>query len=241
MSLPFMAAGMSRLDFEQSAAGYILAGLEEAIHKHGEASLFLSGGSTPGPIYEKLSKASCDWHKINIGLVDERWVGEKDKGSNAALIRRTLLKDAAKAAHFRPMKTAHKTAEFGQKSVEKSYQLLFKAPSIAVLGMGLDGHICSWFFDATGFHQAINPDNSALTQAITANPTETTGVYLERMTLTLSALEHCDKILLLISGHEKKSVLEAAIQSNGKVLPVSYLLNMVKNKPKNPLTILHAA
>ena len=236
-----MAVDMSRPDFEHSAAGFILAGLEDAIHKHGEASLFLSGGSTPGPIYHKLSESEFDWGKVHIGLVDERWVGEKDKGSNAALIRRTLLKDAAKAAHFRPMKTAHKTPELGQNSAQERYHPLFKASSIAVLGMGLDGHICSWFSDAAGFDQAINPDNSAFVQAITAKPSKATGVYLERMTLTLSALEYCDKILLLITGPEKKWMLEAAMQSNGKVLPVSYLLNMVNNKPNNPLTILHAA
>jgi len=139
------------------------------------------------------------------------------------------------------MKTVHKTPEQGQKPVEDKYHPLFKASSIAVLGMGLDGHICSWFSGAAGFDQAINPDNSAFVQAITAKPSKATGVYLERMTLTLSALEHCDKILLLITGPEKKWMLEAAMQSNGKVLPVSYLLNMVNNKPNNPLTILHAA
>jgi len=236
-----MAADMSRPDFEHSAAGFILTGIEEAIHKYGQASLFLSGGSTPGPIYDKLSGASCDWTKVNIGLVDERWVGEKDKGSNAALIRQTLLKDAAKAAHFSQMKTAHKTPELGQRAAQERYQPLFKAPPIAVLGMGLDGHICSWFSGATGFNQAINLENSVLVQAIRATLSEATGTYSERMTLTLSALERCDKILLLISGHKKKSVIEAAMQSNGKVLPVSYLLNMTGNKSENPLTILHAA
>jgi len=241
MSAPHFVCGMSQSDFHQNTAGFVLSGLEEGVRRVGRASLFLSGGSTPGPAYKKLSGTSFDWHKTNIGLVDERWVDENDKGSNAALIRRTILQDAAKAANFIPMKTAHETPQFGQKTAQDNYRALFEVPSIAVLGMGTDGHVCSWFSEAVGLGQAVNPDNSALMQAITAKPTQVTGTYLERMTLTLSALERCDKILLLISGPEKKWVLEAAMQSNGKVLPVSYLLNMTGNKPKNPLTILHAA
>lgn len=241
MSSPLIVTDLSRLGFEHAAAGFILSGLEEATQAHGQASLFLSGGSTPGPIYERLSESAFDWNKVNIGLVDERWVGEKDKGSTAALLRRTLLRNAATSANFVPLKTKHKTPQIGQDTAQHNYKGLFKVPSMAVLGMGTDGHICSWFAEAAGLNQAVNPDNPAFVQAITAQQTEATGTYLHRMTLTLSALARCDKIVLLISGDKKKSVLEAAMQSNRKDLPVSYLLNMVNNMPKSPLTILHAA
>jgi len=241
VSLPILLTDMSQTDFHDSAAGFIISGLEDIIQKYGRASLFLSGGSTPGPVYEKLSETDCSWNKINIGLVDERWVDESDKGSNAALIHRTLLKNAAKAAAFMPMKTRHGTPQLGARAAQKKYQTIFNTPAVAVLGMGTDGHICSWFPGASGLTDAIDPKNKHIIQAITASPTKVTGSYLNRITLTLSALERCEKIGLLISGRDKKSVLEKAMQSTDMVFPVSHLLNMAKTKPVNPLTILHAA
>lgn len=229
------------MDFEASATGFIISALDDTIAKHGQASLFLSGGSTPGPIYEKLSKVSCEWGKVNIGLVDDRWVNETDKGSNAALIRRTLLKNGAKTATFTPMKTKHETAELGQGSAQERYKSLFKAPAVAVLGMGTDGHVCSWFPQAEGLEAAIDLQNPNHIQAIKASPTKVTGAYLDRISLTLSALESCEKILLLISGSEKRSVFEKAMHSKDNAFPVSYLINMTNAKIANPLTILHAA
>jgi len=241
VSVPYIVKDMSQMDFEASATGFIISALDDTIAKHGQASLFLSGGSTPGPIYEKLSKVSCEWGKVNIGLVDDRWVNETDKGSNAALIRRTLLKNGAKTATFTPMKTKHETAELGQGSAQERYKSLFKAPAVAVLGMGTDGHVCSWFPQAEGLEAAIDLQNPNHIQAIKASPTKVTGAYLDRISLTLSALESCEKILLLISGSEKRSVFEKAMHSKDNAFPVSYLINMTNAKIANPLTILHAA
>ncbi len=35
------------------------------------ASLLLSGGSTPAPLYRRLSRAELDWERVQIALVDE--------------------------------------------------------------------------------------------------------------------------------------------------------------------------
>lgn len=241
MSASLYLADLPQADFETAAAGFILTSLEQSDLSANTASLFLSGGSTPGPIYEALSKTEFPWHNVNIGLVDERWVPETDKGSNAALIRRTLLKNAAKAANFTPMKTQHVLASQGQLDVEALYEPLFNAPAVAVLGMGTDGHVCSWFPKAVGLEPAVNPENPNYVQAVTPKPSDVTGPYLDRMTLTLTALRHCQKILLLISGQEKKKLLESVMTSHANDLPVTHLLVMAATLPDNPLTILHAA
>lgn len=241
MSVTQIVMDMPRSSFENSAAGFIIETLQDAIQLNGQASLFLSGGSTPGPIYEKLSSTCCHWHKVHIGLVDERWVDAKNKGSNAALIRRTLLKNGAKQAHFVPLKTSHKTPKLAQSFAQANYTPLFEAPSLAVLGMGLDGHICSWFPNAEGLSEAIDPENKDYVQAIKARPSKTAGLYLDRMTLTLSALKRCRKILLLMSGAEKKSIFERAMASKEIIFPISHLIHMTQSQSEPPLTILHAA
>ena len=77
-------------------------------------------------------------------------------------------------------------------------------------------------------------------QAIQAIPSNVTGAYLERISLTLSALQTFNEILLLISGEQKKSILEWAIAFKSTHLPVSHLLAMANAQANNPLTIFHA-
>ena len=64
------------------------------------ARLLLSGGSTPAPVYEALAKAPLDWERVDVALVDERWLLPNDPDSNSRLIRESLLRDRAAAARF---------------------------------------------------------------------------------------------------------------------------------------------
>lgn len=209
--------------------------MEEAL-RCDKPNLLLSGGSTPGPIYEALSQTDLPWEKVTIGLVDERWVDEEDSGSNAALVKRTLLQDRASDAKFVPMKTGASNPGLGQDTVSAAYGEIVSECSLAVLGMGIDGHVCSWFPNAEGLDEAIDPSSKAPVQAINAKRTDVTGPYLERMTLTLSALAKCRTVLLLITGDAKLSVLETAMNSKTLDLPVSHLLKLGQDK----LTIFYA-
>ena len=56
--------------FETEAADWIEARLEDALSRRGKATLFCSGGSTPGPIYEALSGLNLDWEHVTIGLAE---------------------------------------------------------------------------------------------------------------------------------------------------------------------------
>ena len=209
------------------AADLISARLLENISNSGQASLMVSGGSTPGPLYERLSRVELPWHKVKIGLVDERWVGEEDAGSNAALIRKTLLQNHGEKARFSPMVTQHKAAREGQSRVEAIYRGITRPYSVIVLGMGGDGHTASWFPDANGLAKALDMDNKNLVQAMTANPSPTTGAYLERMTLTRSALANCKLALLLITGADKQQILAQALEDKQSPLPIRAALDVL--------------
>src|SRR5579859_1304309 len=69
--------------------------LREGIAERGHALLAVSGGSTPRHFFEKLSRASLDWSKVQVTLVDERWVPESNERSNAALVKSLLLQHEA--------------------------------------------------------------------------------------------------------------------------------------------------
>lgn len=216
--------------FEEAVVVFLCDRLSAATNGKGKTTLFLSGGSTPGPIYEQLSRETLKWSKVAIAQVDDRWVGLKDPVSNAALLKKTILKNKAAKAQLVRMKSGHQTALNGQHVVEAKYRALEMKNSVAVLGMGMDGYVCSWFPGAQGLEASLDPANDNLMQAIMAKHSKVTGPYLERMTLTLSALQQCGSLLLLIKGADKKVLLQRAINDRPEDLPVSHLLNAVGDR-----------
>ena len=210
----------------RAATDKIAALLLETINANQKASLFLSGGSTPGPVYEELSETDLPWQNISVGLVDERWVDTNNAGSNARLIETALMKNRAAIAKFRGMKTSHKTPRKAQAIVSKLYGGIISKDSIAVLGMGTDGHVCSWFPNSQGLEAALQPDNSFSVQAISAQKSDVTGDYLERMTLTYSAIASCRSVILLLTGEAKRKLIDTVLAGHESHLPVARLLGL---------------
>ena len=85
---------------ELTLAKEISQKLEQEIKKKGEATLLVSGGSTPKKLYEILSNTGIDWNNVSIGLIDERFVATDTDESNELLIKNTLLKNKAADPHL---------------------------------------------------------------------------------------------------------------------------------------------
>lgn len=200
--------------------------LSEAISKHGSATMLLSGGTTPAPLYEALSKTDLNWKKIKVALVDERWVDESHSASNEALVKRSLLINNAKNVEFTTMKTTAATPAAGQAECEERYGRLPQPFSLAILGMGSDGHTASLFPGANGLKQALDLGNNQLTAAISAKQSDVTGPNTERMTLTLSALLSTERLVILLTGEDKLAVFSEA-QKPGAIeeMPIRGLLH----------------
>ena len=143
--------------------------LSESISKNGSATLFVSGGSTPAPLYEALSKSELAWKKIKVALVDERWVDQQHSASNEALVKRSLLINNAKAATFIGMKTADEHADKGQVEAETRYRALPQPFTVAIVGMGNDGHTASLFPHAEGLKAGLKPKTNNLLPPLPPN------------------------------------------------------------------------
>ncbi len=194
----------------EAASARIESALKAAIRKNDRAGLILSGGSTPGPVYEHLSTVELDWRKVTVGLADERWVAPDHPASNEKLISETLLKNEALNATLLPMKTRHATAELAVHDLNDRYQTFEGRMDVMVLGMGPDGHSLSWFPEARGLKNAIDPENTNLVADIQARQSPTTGEFTERMTLTARCVKQARHVFLLITGQAKKDVLESS-------------------------------
>src|SRR5205085_12264851 len=63
----------------------VAAELRRELEQHDRARLLVSGGTTPAPAFRALSQAPLEWERVEIGLVDERWLRPEDEDSNAYL------------------------------------------------------------------------------------------------------------------------------------------------------------
>lgn len=202
--------------------------LAAALADKGKATLLVSGGSTPAPVYETLSSSDLDWANIHVALVDERWVNKEHSASNEALIYRSLLVNKAAQAPFTGMKAEAASAAAGCAATEALYRNLPVPFTVTVLGMGSDGHTASLFPHAEGLAEALSAEKQ-LTAPIVAKKSEVTGPNTERLTLTLHGLLQSERLIILLTGEDKLAVFRTA-QGAGAVedMPVRAVLRQHK-------------
>ena len=187
------------------------------------ASLLLSGGSTPAPLYRRLSRASLDWERVQVALVDERWVAPDNLASNERLLRESMLINNAKIARFFGMKNQSVTPFDGVMECNIRYSDLSLPHTVCLLGMGPDGHTASLFPGAEGLQQALKSHQHC--SAIRAIRSGVTGELVERMSLTPWSILKSDRLVLLITGEDKWEVFEKARQNPGNdALPISHFI-----------------
>ncbi len=194
--------------------------LKSALAERGEASIAVSGGSTPERFFNVLSQTDVDWGTVSVTLVDERWVPSGDARSNARLVAGSLLKNRAAAARFVPLYRDAACPEDGISSVLAVLTTVPMPFDAVVLGMGTDGHTASFFPGGDHLAEALDPDNPVLLSAMNA-----AGAGEPRITFNLAPILASGLIALHIEGEEKKTVLGRAL-SDGPVedMPVRAVL-----------------
>ncbi|HEX5305418.1 MAG TPA: 6-phosphogluconolactonase, partial [Dyella sp.] len=189
----------------EALAERVAARLREAIADRGRALLAVSGGSTPTHFFERLSRAPLDWSRVQITLVDERWVPESSERSNARLVKSLLLQHAAAAASFVPLYQDAATPEDGLAALNAQLDALAFPFDVAVLGMGDDGHTASFFPGGDRLADALDPAGRARVL-----PMRATGAGEPRITFTLPVLLDARALFLHVEGEAKRRVLADA-------------------------------
>lgn len=206
--------------------------LREAIAERGHATLAVSGGSTPAPLFDALCVAPLDWSRVTITQVDERWVDEDHPDANARLIRQRLLQNAAAAAHFISLKTDAATPFDAQEEVSAALGEFAAGIDVVILGMGEDGHTASFFPGARELPAALDPEGDSIATALVPP-----AAPHPRMTLTFAALSRARYTFLHIVGPGKLEVLTQASDPG----PVEELpIRSVLHHPELTLDIYYA-
>ncbi len=199
----------------------IVSLLKDAIKRQGRASLMVSGGSTPLPLFKALSASELDWSKVDIGLVDDRWVPASHQDSNERLVRDNLLVDKAAMANFIGMKTDEDDAFNAVSEVEARMQAFTMPFTVMLLGMGEDGHTASLFPCSEQLSDGL--DRHSGKRVIATQPT--TAPH-QRMSLTLPAILNTTTLFLHLVGDSKKQVLDKALAEQDEMaMPIRAVLN----------------
>ncbi len=203
--------------------------LEVSLDNQQQASLLVSGGSSPEPLYRQMADTDFAWENITVALVDERWVAGDHPKSNEAFVLRTLLTNNAASANFISMKNDAASAAEGVDECNQAYGKLPLPWSLCLLGMGSDGHTASLFPFAEGLDDALASEAAPACVSIMAKPSEVTGDITERMSLSLAGILKAERIVLIITGEEKRQVYQQALAGDDLAeMPVRAVLKQQK-------------
>lgn len=177
--------------------------LSQAVHQRGQASLVVSGGRTPIPLFKALAAQDAPWSAISITLADERWVPTDSAQSNEHMVREHLLQGPAAAAHFVGLYNHADTPANGEAACADALADLPRPFDVVILGMGDDGHTASLFPGSPELEAALATNRPCAAMSADKRPRE-------RMTLTPAALLDSRRIIVHIAGADKWSMLQTA-------------------------------
>lgn len=204
--------GASAEALADDVAAFIARRLEDALSGRAKALLVLSGGSTPVPVFQRLSRVPLDWDRVTVTLADERWVPPDHPASNARLVAEHLLQGAAARARFEPLYNGAPTPLDGEADAETRLGALPWPADVVVMGMGGDGHTASWF--------PGRPVPSALEgrRCMAVDMPSAPNVPHPRLTLTPAALLQAGTLILHLTGADKEPLLSRALMPEGDAL-----------------------
>lgn len=191
-----------RQSLAEALASSVADSLYATLTGRPRASLVVSGGSTPLPFFHHLRKLDLPWRQVDVTLADERWVDAENEASNERFVGRELLQELAASARFIGLKTPHASPEEGCNEVSGAVSPL-RPFDVVVLGMGGDGHTASLFPDDPLIAGHLASEELCVAARPPSQP-------LPRLSLTPTALDGCQRLILHITGEQKREVYRRA-------------------------------
>ena len=175
-------------------------------------SLGLSGGNTPKFFYELFAEKYKNYSNIYLWTVDERHVDINDENSNQRMINSIFSNSNLNIIEYSYEEDPGNSAKnYTTKVLSK-----FDKFNAAILGVGEDGHIASLFPDTA----ALNADEKGFVH------NEVNILTRWRVTSTFELLKNVEHVYLLVTGDNKKEIIEKIGKEND--LPVNKLIRLRK-------------
>ncbi len=208
-------------ELADAVAGDIQFVIESALDARGSAVIALAGGKTPFPAYEKLAKAKLDWKKVTIIPGDERIVPLGDSLSNVTALAKIFLPKGARVMPVVPEAT--KDYKAAGRSADALMQDLHWPLDFCLLGVGGDGHTAS-IFPGPDFDEALSGPKERRMLGVMPDPLPPEAP-VARVTLSRAAIASSKALMVMLTGAEKRKVLEQAIeQGDASRYPIGRVL-----------------
>lgn len=220
-AFPFLSFP-SRPAAEEALAAALEAGVRDAHAEGRRARIALSGGSSPEPAYRAFAAKDLDWSRVDIALVDDRWVDLDQAGSNQAMIQRAFA--SATGVTIFGMKLPTASPKLAEAELDGVYRAL-RPFDVIVLGMGPDAHTASWFPASPDLAACLDRQSPATVLGVDASLAPVAAPYLERMTVTLPVVSEAQQILILLFGADKKQILEQALDMPVTNAPIKAVID----------------
>jgi 6-phosphogluconolactonase len=208
--LPIVEVSRDLDAFVQAASVRIADSLAHILQKKTMATLVLTGGNTPKPIYQVLAsepyKSRIDWKRVHIFWGDERCVSPESPESNYGMARDSLIS----SIDARPDNVHRILGELDAEQAANLYEqeIIRTLPGpgvpsfdLALLGMGDDGHTASLFPGSEWDEERL----------VIASVVPQSGA--KRISMTPRILNAAAKTIFLVSGRNKADALACVLEN----------------------------
>ncbi|MEL6161772.1 MAG: 6-phosphogluconolactonase [Cyanobacteria bacterium J06554_11] len=206
--------------------------LQNAIAQRDQATIALSGGSTPKPLYASLISADLPWERIYVFWGDERYVPHDHPKSNALMTQEAWLNHVPiPEDNIFPIPTGADDPAADAATYERTLKQFFQSGSgefpaidFVLQGMGDDGHTASLF-----------PHTPALD---VTDRLVTVGDHSgePRITFTAPLIKQGRNVVFLVAGENKQNALSQVFSSDADAR--TYPSKLIQ--PANPHWLLDA-
>jgi len=211
-------------DLTKATALFIIEIAKNAVAERGWFIISLSGGDTPGQLYELLSKPpfreQLPWDKTFVFWGDERCVPRVDKQNNANMAKTLLLDHVAiPLQNIKPVPVnlvPQKAAIVYENAIKKFFDNEPPKFDLVLLGLGDNGHTASLFpgSDVVFEHTHLVKEVYVPEQK------------MYRVTMTADLINQAHNIIFLVTGCAKAEILKTVLTAPYQ--PKKYPAQLIK-------------
>jgi 6-phosphogluconolactonase len=195
-------------ELARGAADAVASELGWAIQRRGEATLAVSGGTTPWHMFAALARHPLDWSRVHVFQVDERAVAADDDARSLKHLRESLL-DVVPVPddHVHAIPIAPDLDATAREYAAVLQRVAGDGLDVVHLGLGPDGHTAS-----------LVPGDPVLAEtdrlvAVTGGEYQGT----RRVTLTYPALAAARRLIWLVDGASKSDALRRLVAGDDTI------------------------
>ena len=207
-------------ELADAVAGDVGFIVDSAVEARGASLVALPGGKTGPAIFPKLAAQQLPWKRVTIIPTDERLVPMNDERSNVRELARVFLPVGARVI---PIAADIPDYKLAGNSADARLQDLPWPPDLVWLGVGEDGHAAS-IFAGPDLQDALDAPRARRAVGVMPDPLPD-DAPVARVTLTRAAILSARTMLIAITGHKKREMLERAIaDGQSSKLPIGRVL-----------------